>query len=102
MKGTQPETDSPPPFGTKELRLPDELRGPLKQHLAYLREYYQNHKWGGSVGFGQRPAMVVIDLAPWWTDPRNYPRGTDLDSVVEATAAVLEPARGLVRTRGTR
>lgn len=43
---------SPPPFGAEELRLPDALRGPFKRHLALLREYYRQHGWGGSVGFG--------------------------------------------------
>ena len=93
MTGSRNGLSAPPTFGTKELRLPDELRGPFKQHLTYLREYYQQHSWGGSVGFGERPAMVAIDLAPWWTDPRHHPRGSDLDSVVEATASVLEAAR---------
>ena len=93
MTTTQDRFDTPPPFGTKELRLPDNLRRALKLHMEELREYYRNYKWGGQVGFGERPAVVVIDLAPWWTDPKHFPRGTDLDSVVDATAAILEPAR---------
>ena len=87
------DLDAPPVFGTQSLRLPDELRQPLKQHMTELREFYVKHHWGASVGFGQRPALVVIDLAPWWTDASIYPRGTNLDSVVEATCRVLEPAR---------
>ena len=33
-------THGPLPFGSPELRLPDELRGPLKEHLEYLRQAY--------------------------------------------------------------
>ena len=60
---------APPPFGSENLRLPDELRVPLKEHLAYLREQYSKLKWGARVGFGQRPAVIVIDLALNWTQP---------------------------------
>ena len=31
---------APPSFGSENLRLPDELRVPVKEHLAYLREQY--------------------------------------------------------------
>lgn len=93
MTGPEDRRSTPPPFGAEELRLPDELRGPFKRHLALLREYYRQHGWGGSVGFGRRPAVVVIDLAPWWTDARHDRRGSDLSPVVDATASVLEAAR---------
>lgn len=56
------------PFGSDDLRLPDELRGPLKAHLATLRERYIERGWAGHVGFGEHPALIVIDLAMWWID----------------------------------
>ena len=59
------------PFGSDDLRLPDELRAPLQAHLKALRERYVERGWAGRVGFGQRPALIVIDLALWWTDPRR-------------------------------
>lgn len=89
------QTDTPPPFGSDRLRLPDELRGPLKRHLAALREHYRNLEWAGNVGFGERPAIVVIDLARFWTDPECFPMGSDVDSVVDATVRVLEAGRRL-------
>ncbi len=82
----------PLPFGSKELRLPDALRGPLLEHLQDLRAKYLRRSWGKAVGFGQRPALIVIDLARFWTD-RSTQMGTDVDSVVEATRRVLEAAR---------
>ncbi len=56
-------TAEPLPFGSDALRLPDALRGPLHAHLADLREQYRRLGWGGRVGYGSRPALIVIDLA---------------------------------------
>jgi maleamate amidohydrolase len=81
------------PFGSEDLRLPDELRLPLRAHLAALRERYVQRGWAGRVGFGQRPALIVIDLALWWTDARNLSQGSDVDSVVDAACRLLEAAR---------
>jgi maleamate amidohydrolase len=80
-------------FGSDELRLPDELRGPLRAHLAALRERYRKNGWGGPVGFGARPALIVIDLALAWTDPREPGIGSDVDAVVEATCRLLAAGR---------
>jgi len=80
-------------FGSDDLRLPDELRAPLQAHLAALRERYVERGWAGRVGFGQRPALIVIDLALWWTDPRNRSQGSNVDSVVDAACSLLKVAR---------
>lgn len=85
--------NAPPPFGSERLRLPDELRGPLKKHLADLKERYKQLDWASEVGFGARPGLIVIDLALAWTDPTSFPYGTNLDSVVEATCRLLDAAR---------
>jgi nicotinamidase-related amidase len=79
--------------GTAKLRLPDELRAPLRAHLEQLRRHYQEMGWAGRVGFGQRPALLVIDLALWWTKPDRPPMGSQVDPVVEATCQVLKAAR---------
>jgi maleamate amidohydrolase len=79
-------------FGSADLQLPDELREPLLQHLADLKQKYLQRGWGERVGFGKRPALIVIDLAKFWTQPQKQ-IGTNLDSVVEATCEVLEAAR---------
>lgn len=83
------ETRSP---GSADLRLPDELRAPLLAHLQHLKARYLERHWGGRVGFGSRPALVVIDLARYWLDPGQQ-IGSNLDSVVEATQGVLASAR---------
>jgi nicotinamidase-related amidase len=89
---TRHET-APLPFGADDLRLPDELRAPMRAHLAALREAYHRRGWGGPVGFGRRPALIVIDLALAWTDSRHRAVGSDVDAVVESTGRLLEAAR---------
>jgi maleamate amidohydrolase len=79
-------------IGSPDLRLPDELRGPLLEHLRDLRERYRQRHWGGRVGFGVRPAVVVIDLARFWLDA-TLQIGSQLDPVVDATCRVLKAAR---------
>lgn len=79
-------------MGSSELKLPDGLREPLLAHLNELRQKYQQRSWAGRVGFGNRPAVVVIDLARFWLDPGQQ-MGSHLDSVVQATKRVLDAAR---------
>src|SRR6266404_687087 len=80
-------------FGSEDLRLPDELRAPIRAHLAEIRKRYVERGWAGRVGFGYHPALIVIDLALWWTDPRNRCQGSSVDSVVEAACRLLKAAR---------
>ena len=58
-----------------------------------LREFYRERGFAGTVGFGERPAVVVIDLAKAWTDPSSL-IGTDLGGVIEQTLRILRVARG--------
>jgi nicotinamidase-related amidase len=78
--------------GSTDLRLPEELRGPLLAHLAELHERYLARGWAGRVGFGKKPALVVIDLALFWTQPQHQ-IGTDAEPVLQATLKVLAAAR---------
>ena len=82
----------PLPFGSEDLRVPEQLRGPLHAHLQDLRSKYLQRNWGARVGFGERPALVVIDLARYWLDAAIH-IGSNLDSVVEAACQVLQAAR---------
>jgi maleamate amidohydrolase len=82
-----------PPFGSDDLRLPDELRAFIRAHLAALKKRYVERGWAGHVGFGQHPALIVIDLALWWTDPRNRSQGSNVDTVVDAACRLLKAAR---------
>ena len=79
-------------FGADDLRLPDELRDPLRAHLAELKQKYLQRGWGMRVGFGARPALIVIDLARYWLD-QKLQIGSNLDSVVDASCEVLTAAR---------
>ena len=78
--------------GTPELRVPDELRAPLRAHFEKLRTWYDGVGWGARTGFGKRPAIVVIDLALGWTR-RDTMMGSDVDGVVGATVRVLAAGR---------
>ncbi len=78
--------------GSGDLRLPDELRHPLDEHLGQVRRHYAQRGWGGRVGFGKRPALLVIDLALFWTRP-DTSMGSFMDPVVEAVCRALKAAR---------
>ena len=80
--------------GSEDLRLPASLRGPLHEHLSQIREGMERRGFGGRVGFGARPAVIVIDLAEQWTNP-SLPIGSDLDDVVQHTKRLLDAARSI-------
>jgi nicotinamidase-related amidase len=46
----------------------------------------------GRSGFGERPAVIVVDLSVGFTDPES-PLRCDLDGVVEAVARIVAAAR---------
>ena len=79
-------------MGTHELQLPEELREPVRRHLEQLRDHFVGINWAQRVGFGNRPALIVVDLALNWTQPGSQ-MGSNVDSVVEATCHVLSSAR---------
>ena len=79
-------------LGTPELQMSSELGQSVRQHLEQLREHYLNMSWAKRIGFGQRPAVIVVDLALFWTQPEHL-MGSNVDSVVEATCRILEVAR---------
>ena len=54
--------------------------------------FYRERGFGGSAGFGRRPALLVIDLVNGFTDP-GAPLGSDLDSVVAATRRLIDACR---------
>jgi maleamate amidohydrolase len=79
-------------FGSPELRLPADVRGPLLAHMKDLRSRYLQRRWGSGVGFGARPAVVAIDLARFWLDPAQQ-IGSSLDAVIDSVCRVLMAAR---------
>ena len=58
-----------------------------------VRTLYESKGFGGRVGFGRKPAIVVIDLARSWLD-ENSPLGSrHLASVVDHAIELLQMAR---------
>jgi maleamate amidohydrolase len=62
------------------------------EHRA-LRESYAARGFGGRVGLGVRPAVIVVDLASAWLDPGNQSLGSHQESVIQNAIAVLAAAR---------
>lgn len=58
-----------------------------------VRRFYESKGFGGRKGFGQRPAVLVIDLARAWIDESSPIGSRNLEPVVENTALVLDEAR---------
>jgi nicotinamidase-related amidase len=61
--------------------------GEQRLHAQYDKAGFQ-----GGVGYGQRPAVLVIDLAEAWTNPKQT-LGSDLSEVVRQTCRILDKAR---------
>jgi nicotinamidase-related amidase len=62
------------------------------EEYARLREEFHEKGFGRRVGFGHRPALLAVDFITGFTDLRS-PLAGELDSQLEATNALLEPAR---------
>jgi maleamate amidohydrolase len=72
--------------------MPDALREQLHAHLKDLKAAYRKRNWAGRVGFGKRPAVIVIDLARYWLDPTQM-IGSQLGVVVDSAATIARAAR---------
>lgn len=59
---------------------------------ADVDEFFRARGFGGRIGFGIRPAVLVIDLVNAFTDP-SLPLGAPLDTEIEQTLRLLEAAR---------
>jgi nicotinamidase-related amidase len=57
-----------------------------------LRRQYEAAGFGGRVGWGARPALLVIDMAGAWTTPGER-LGSDLSGVTRSILALLPVAR---------
>lgn len=51
-------------------------------------EFMRSRGFGQRMGFGQRPALIVVDMIKAFTNPEAM-LGADLDSQVEATAQLM-------------
>lgn len=57
-----------------------------------LRNEFREKGLGGRIGFGERPALLVVDLIRGFTDRRS-PLAGELDGQVQATQELLTRAR---------
>lgn len=59
-----------------------------------VRNYYAAHGIGGRVGFGRRPALLVIDMQNDFLDPGGHlDMGPEARAVIPQIARVLDAAR---------
>ncbi len=65
---------------------------PLSAEYERLRTEFKAKGLGGRVGFGTRPAVIVVDLITGFTDARS-PLAGNLDPQLEATRTLLGSAR---------
>jgi len=54
-------------------------------------DFFKQRGFGQKMGFGERPAVIVIDMVKAFTDPKRM-LGADLDQQIEATKPVLDAA----------
>jgi len=57
-----------------------------------MGDFFKSRGFGLRMGFGERPALVVIDFMNGFTDA-SMPLGANLDKEIEATRQVLTAAR---------
>jgi maleamate amidohydrolase len=55
-------------------------------------EFFEARGFGQTIGFGDRPALVIVDVVNAFTDP-EMPLGSDLDSVVDHLIPLLAASR---------
>ncbi len=63
-----------------------------REHLAEMHERLSARGFAGRMGYGARPAVLVVDLIRGFTDER-CPLASDLDEQVANTRRIVEAAR---------
>ena len=67
----------------------------LRAAMGAVDAYYKERGiFQGRFGFGERPALVVIDMAYGWTDPAYAGGSARLDAAIGALQRLLPAARG--------
>lgn len=64
----------------------------MTEDVRDTEQFFESRGFGQEIGFGDRPAVVVVDLIYAFTDP-EAPLGADLDAVMTATVRALTAAR---------
>lgn len=63
-----------------------------REEYQRLRSQFKEKGLGGRIGFGRRPALLVVDMIRGFTDARS-PLAGDLDEQLKATQELLGRAR---------
>lgn len=58
-----------------------------------VRDFCEERAIGDRIGFGARPAIVVIDMARAFTDPESFKVGCEQDATVAAIGELLQAGR---------
>jgi maleamate amidohydrolase len=79
--------------GSDRKRVNDEtLIAAVDQHLSEVSERLRGRGFGGRVGYGSRPAVLVVDFVRGFTDQRS-PLAADFGAEVDAARTLADGAR---------
>ncbi len=71
----------------------EEVKRALEIIFAADSEIYQSRGFQRRIGFGTRPALLIIDLANAWTRPGHNFTCDDMETIIPANQALLAAAR---------
>ena len=69
-----------------------ELAAAAREHLATLHERLLTRGFAGRIGFGRRPALLVVDFVRGFTQPGS-PLAGDFDAEITASRQLVDSAR---------
>ena len=73
----------------------DDIQDALDKIFAIDSALYQERGFQRRIGYGERPALLNIDLANAWTRPGNVFYCDNMDVIIPSTQALLKAARGV-------
>ena len=78
---------------TAELSRDEEVRRALETIFAADSEIYQTRGFQRRIGFGTRPALLIIDLANAWTRPGHNFTCDNMEVIIPTNQQLLAAAR---------
>lgn len=69
-----------------------ERRRKMTNSNREMEQFFRQRGFGRTIGFGERPAIIVIDIIGAFTNS-DLPLGTNLDKVIEETKRILHVSR---------
>ena len=78
---------------TAELSRDEEVRRALETIFAADSEIYRTRGFQRRIGFGTRPALLIIDLANAWTRPGHNFTCDNMEVIIPANQTLLAAAR---------